>query len=117
MLTLATVNLPAMSAARSSRKGPIILQGPHHSAQKSTRTGPLARSTSTSKLLSVTAIGFIGLFLRLTCAEIRGAEKAASRRVARQDVRADRHQPRTFRPQQRTAYLASWINAGECGPV
>jgi hypothetical protein len=33
--------------------------GPHHSAQKSTTTGPLARSTSASKLLSVTAIGFI----------------------------------------------------------
>src|SRR6516164_1846058 len=113
MLTLATVNLPAMSAARSSRKGPIILQGPHHSAQKSTRTGPLARSTSASKLLSVTAIGFIRMFLRLTRAEIRGAEKATSRRVTRKGRRTDRHQPRAFRPQQGTADLASGINAGK----
>src|SRR2546423_13566833 len=59
ILTLATVTLPAMSVANSSRNGPIMRHGPHHSAQKSTTTGPLARSTSASKLLSVTAIGFI----------------------------------------------------------
>src|SRR5882757_7488849 len=89
MLTLATVTLPAMSVASSSKKGPIILQGPHHSAQKSTRTGPLARSTSASKLLSVTAIGFISGVLRSIDDQIRGAENAPSRQVPRKDLGAD----------------------------
>src|SRR4051812_36386492 len=35
--------------------GPTALQGPHHSAQKSTSTGPEASSTSWRKLSSVTA--------------------------------------------------------------
>src|ERR1700733_5903259 len=58
--TLATVSLPANSPASSSNAGPIILQGPHHSAQKSTRTGPflLASTTSVAKLLSVTGTVF-----------------------------------------------------------
>src|SRR5437868_15473220 len=56
MLTLATVTLPAMSLASSSSAGPISLQGPHHSAQKSTSTGSFAFSTSASKLASVTAV-------------------------------------------------------------
>src|SRR5271167_1319428 len=58
--TFATVTLPANSPASSSSAGPIILQGPHHSAQKSTRTGPdlLASTTSVAKLLSVTAMVF-----------------------------------------------------------
>src|SRR3954452_15525945 len=59
ILTLETVTLPAMSVASSSRNGAIILQGPHHSAQKSTRTGSLARNTISSKLLSLTAVGFM----------------------------------------------------------
>ena len=33
--------------------GPIILQGPHHSAQKSTRTGTEELMTSESKFVSV----------------------------------------------------------------
>ena len=37
--TLATMSLPSYSVASSSSAGPIILQGPHHSAQKSTSTG------------------------------------------------------------------------------
>src|ERR1700733_14398777 len=59
--TLATVNLPANSSANSFSAGPIILQGPHHSAQKSTSTGPLllASTTSVAKLLSVTGIVFV----------------------------------------------------------
>src|SRR5947207_2608312 len=59
ILTLATVTRPAISVASSSRNGAIILQGPHHSAQKSTSTGSLARSTTASKLLSLTGVGFI----------------------------------------------------------
>src|SRR5258706_13741164 len=63
MFTLATVTLPAMSLARSSRAGPIILQGPHHSAQKSTRTGSADFKTSVSKLASVTAfVAMEGIF-------------------------------------------------------
>src|SRR6201990_1152009 len=60
MSTFATVSLPANSPASSSSAGPIILQGPHHSAQKSTSTGPLllASTTSVAKLLSVTGTVF-----------------------------------------------------------
>ncbi len=55
ILTLAMVSLPAFSLAISSSAGLICLQGPHHSAQKSTSTGPSAFSTSFSKVSSVTA--------------------------------------------------------------
>ncbi|MEA2926141.1 MAG: hypothetical protein QOD25_3263, partial [Alphaproteobacteria bacterium] len=40
--------------AISSSAGAIILQGPHHSAQKSTTTGPVAFNTSDSKVVSET---------------------------------------------------------------
>src|SRR5579859_128401 len=56
ILTLAIVILPANCWAISSSAGAIILQGPHHSAQKSTRTGPGAESTSASKLESETLV-------------------------------------------------------------
>src|ERR1700744_2224468 len=66
ILTLATVRRPCRSVARSSRNGATILHGPHHSAQKSTRTGSLECSTRLSKLPSLTAVGFIGIpFLRM----------------------------------------------------
>src|SRR5271157_4819269 len=48
------VTWPFISVAISSSAGPIILQGPHHSAQKSTTTGPLDPTTSDLKLASVT---------------------------------------------------------------
>src|ERR1700757_478459 len=54
MSTLATVITPANSSAICSRAGAICLQGPHHSAQKSTSTGPEACRTSFSKDSSVT---------------------------------------------------------------
>src|SRR4051794_11718995 len=54
MLSLATVSLSACSVAISSSTGATILQGPHHSAQKSTSTGLSLPKTSASKLLSVT---------------------------------------------------------------
>ena len=53
-LTLAILTLPCISVAISSSEGPIILQGPHHSAQKSTTTGSEDLRTSASKLASVT---------------------------------------------------------------
>ena len=49
---LQTFSFYAYSLAISSRTGAIIIQGPHHSAQKSTKTGPSASNTSLSKLLS-----------------------------------------------------------------
>src|SRR4051812_1029091 len=52
--TLAILTLPCISAAISSSAGPIMRQGPHHSAQKSTTTGSADFSTSWSKLVSVT---------------------------------------------------------------
>src|SRR3954467_11515727 len=63
ILTFATVTRPSISVASSSRNGAIILHGPHHSGQKSTRTGSLARSTTSSKLPSLTAVGFIANYL------------------------------------------------------
>src|SRR5690606_28907990 len=54
MLILAIVTLPDSSSAICSSAGPICLQGPHHSAQKSTRTGVEDFRTSASKLSSVT---------------------------------------------------------------
>src|SRR2546426_9215530 len=53
MFTLPTLTFPSYSLASSSRIGAIILQGPHHSAQKSTSTGVGEFSTSCSKLASV----------------------------------------------------------------
>src|SRR4051812_11414063 len=52
------LTLPAYSLARASIVGPMRLQGPHHSAQKSTRTGPPDFSTVSSKLLSVKVCTF-----------------------------------------------------------
>src|ERR1019366_480381 len=51
--SLPTFNFPAYSPATTSMVGPICLQGPHHSAQKSTRTGTSDRSTSGSNPASV----------------------------------------------------------------
>ena len=53
MLTLATVILSAISSEISSKDGPIILQGPHQGAQKSSTTGLSDFKTSSSKVASV----------------------------------------------------------------
>src|SRR5262249_44692121 len=55
-LTFATLTEPAFSRAISSKRGAIILQGPHHSAQKSTITGLSWCVTSRSKLDSSSLI-------------------------------------------------------------
>src|SRR5579883_232884 len=57
MFSLAMVILSASSADSSSSAGAIIRQGPHHSAQKSTRTGFLASRTSAWKEASDTLTG------------------------------------------------------------
>src|SRR5438067_2822701 len=56
MLSLATVTLSPSSPAISSSAGAIIRHGPHHSAQKSTSTGPSAPNTSVAKFWSVTVL-------------------------------------------------------------
>src|SRR3954452_7917671 len=56
MFTLAMVILSACSEAISSSTGATILQGPHHSAQKSTRTGLSLPRTSASNVASVTVL-------------------------------------------------------------
>src|SRR4051794_23499777 len=56
MFSLATVTLSPSSLEISSSAGAIMRHGPHHSAQKSTRTAPSAPSTSVSKLWSVTVL-------------------------------------------------------------
>src|SRR3954451_14373960 len=61
MLILAIFSLPSRFCAISSSAGAIILQGPHHSAQKSTSTGPDAFRTSVSKELSLTWVVLIGV--------------------------------------------------------
>src|SRR6056297_3996638 len=65
--TLATLTLPFISAAISSSAGPICLQGPHHSAQKSTTTGISEFFTSASKVSSVTATVAMGFLLTGVC--------------------------------------------------
>src|SRR6476660_6699921 len=55
-LTFATFSEPAFSRAISSSNGAIILQGPHHSAQKSTITGLSSCVSSRSKLDSSSLI-------------------------------------------------------------
>src|SRR3954467_10155270 len=56
MFTLARVILSAFSTAISSSTGAAILDGPHHPAQKSTRTGLSLPRTSVSNVASVTVL-------------------------------------------------------------
>src|SRR5689334_19691980 len=67
MFTLPIRILPLYSSANSSRIGAIILQGPHHSAQKSTRIGTGDCRTSFAKFscVRVTTLG------EAMCLEIR----------------------------------------------
>src|SRR6202022_4059652 len=53
-LSLTILTLPLSEPEISSSAGAIIRQGPHHSAQKSTTTAPLAFNTSDSKSASET---------------------------------------------------------------
>src|SRR5881394_4011573 len=50
--------LPAYFSATASTVGASMRQGAHHSAQKSTKTGWAALSTSASKLLSLTSVTY-----------------------------------------------------------
>src|SRR5713101_2796558 len=53
-LSLTIFTLSPREPAISSSAGAIIRHGPHHSAQKSTTTGPVAFNTSDSKVVSDT---------------------------------------------------------------
>src|SRR3978361_2196673 len=50
--------MSSRSPSISSRTGWTTRQGPHQGAQKSTRTGPSASSTSALKVASVTSVSF-----------------------------------------------------------
>src|SRR4030095_17148956 len=65
MSTFAIVSLPSYSLATSSSTGANILHGPHHSAQKSTRTGLPDCRTSLSNVASDTCLmaSFMGNLL------------------------------------------------------
>src|ERR1700749_1605063 len=62
----------------SSSAGAIMRQGPHHSAQKSTTTGPVALSTSASKSASETLPTAMGI--------TSFVEKKRGLRIARGDI-------------------------------
>src|SRR5262249_926942 len=62
-LRLPIFTLPLRVPAISSSAGAIIRQGPHHSAQKSTTTGPVAFNTSDSKVVSETLPTAMGRYL------------------------------------------------------
>src|SRR5476651_13327 len=55
-LSLTIFTFSPNAPAISSKAGAIIRQGPHHSAQKSTTTGPVAFKTSASKFASETLL-------------------------------------------------------------
>src|SRR5690606_4166147 len=60
MFSLAMITLSPSSVDSSSSAGAIMRQGPHHSAQKSTRTGFLESRTSAWNEASETFSGMIG---------------------------------------------------------
>src|SRR5437868_1324020 len=66
-LTLRTLTRPAYSLASASTCGAIILQGPHQTAQKSTRTGRFDFSTCSSNSEVVTAVALLIVFNLQMC--------------------------------------------------
>ena len=59
VFTFAKRALRTNSCAARSKFGAIILHGPHHGAQKSTIIGMSLLATTSSKLLSLSSIGFV----------------------------------------------------------
>src|SRR5699024_2128128 len=70
-LSFTTVILSEFSAWIWSSTGETMRHGPHHSAQKSTSTGPSALSTSRSKVADVVACAFRVSSLGSDCGEGR----------------------------------------------
>ena len=75
--TLTALILSPKETANSSTRGAIILQGPHHGAQKSTSTGTGLFNTSSSKVESVTGPACPGIHLVLNGA--RRCERCGDR--------------------------------------
>src|ERR1700683_3929618 len=65
VFNLTNFALPAFAAATFSTIGPSMRHGPHHGAQKSTRTGWVLWSTSVSKLVCVTSANALIYLLTL----------------------------------------------------
>src|ERR1700676_1158392 len=80
-LSLTILTLPSSEPEISSSAGPIIRQGPHHSAQKSTTTAPVAFNTSDSKSASETLPTAMGMILVM-----RATGESLGSRCARQEV-------------------------------
>ena len=55
VLSLKHLSFPAYASESSATTGWIMRQGPHHGAQNSTSTGPVALRTSDCHVVSVTA--------------------------------------------------------------
>src|SRR5436190_12719181 len=72
VLSFTTLSFPENSCAIASTAGATARQGPHQGAQKSTSTGVPERSTSESKLASVTGVAFDMGALPLRFAGVRG---------------------------------------------
>src|SRR5262249_30930550 len=73
-LSFTILTFSPIAPAISSSAGAIMRHGPHHSAQKSTTTGPWALSTSASKLASETLPTAMGT--RRTVGEVARENRA-----------------------------------------
>src|SRR5205807_6336710 len=82
-LSFTILTLSPIAPAISSSAGAIMRQGPHHSAQKSTTTGPFALSTSASKLASDTlpTLMVIPFVLRARAAHVTCASERIARKI------------------------------------
>ena len=128
MLSLAIFTLPDSSVEISSSDGPIILQGPHHSAQKSTTTGPSASRTSLLKLLlstlTVAMMKPFGVSRRTICGVWQATFKQrlchASRESGKRAVErrvGERDQPGLLGEEQHGGDLPARIERLEQGAV
>src|SRR5437870_2670588 len=59
VLSFMTLSLALYSEASSSTMGATIWQGPHHTAQKSTKTKPWAFATSASQVEELTGVALL----------------------------------------------------------
>src|SRR5260370_30027221 len=73
VFSLPTLTLPAYCSASLSMVGPSIRQGPHHTAQKSTRTGLSLCTTSFSQFAVVSSTTLaLAIYVCLSCASRPG---------------------------------------------
>src|SRR6186997_1847145 len=80
-LSLTILTLSPSAVEISSSAGAIMRQGPHHSAQKSTTTGPLALRTSVSKVASDTFSTAMEHLLQAPFCESWGGKALACERM------------------------------------